>query len=205
MYYPSSTTGTYGSGTSVAYFPKGGDKETFARLLHHEACGHGFAKLADEYAYESMGTVPSDYVSQIQAQQSSWGWWKNVDFTADVSSVRWSAFIGDSRYVNEGIGAFEGGLTYWSGVWRPTENSIMRDNTGGFNAPSREAIYCRIHKLAYGDSWNYSYEDFVTYDEINRKVSSSAASRRSAGRQTRCEPLHPPVVVGKSWKDAAKH
>lgn len=204
MYYPSSTNGTYGSGTSVAYFPKGGDKETFARLLHHEACGHGFAKLADEYAYESMGTAPSDYISQIQTQQSSWGWWKNVDFTGDLSSVRWSGFISDSRYTNEGLGAFEGSLTYWSGVWRPTENSIMRDNTGGYNAPSREAIYCRIHKLAYGDSWNYSYEDFVAYDEINRKASSLAAPRRSAGRQTRCEPLHPPVVVDKSWKDAAK-
>ena len=204
MYNPSSTTGTYGSGASVAYFPKGGDKETFARLLHHEACGHGFAKLADEYAYESMGAVPSDYASQIQTQQSSWGWWKNVDFTGNVSSVRWNAFTNDSRYANEGLGAFEGGLTYWTGVWRPTENSIMRDNTGGFNAPSREAIYCRIHKLAYGDSWNYSYEDFVTYDEINRKASSSSAPRRSSGRQTRWEPLHPPVVVGKSWKDAAK-
>lgn len=204
MYNPSSTTGTYGSGASVAYFPKGGDKETFARLLHHEACGHGFAKLADEYAYESMGAVPSDYASQIQTQQSSWGWWKNVDFTSDVSSVRWNAFTNDSRYANEGLGAFEGGLTYWTGVWRPTENSIMRDNTGGFNAPSREAIYCRIHKLAYGDSWNYSYEDFVTYDEINRKASSSSAPRRSSGRQTRWEPLHPPVVVGKSWKEAAK-
>lgn len=204
MYNPSSTTGTYGSGASVAYFPKGGDKETFARLLHHEACGHGFAKLADEYAYESMGAVPSDYASQIQTQQSSWGWWKNVDFTGDVSSVRWNAFTNDSRYANEGLGAFEGGLTYWTGVWRPTENSIMRDNTGGFNAPSREAIYCRIHKLAYGDSWNYSYEDFVTYDEINRKASSSSAPRRSSGRKTRWEPLHPPVVVGKSWKEAAK-
>lgn len=204
MYNPSSTTGTYGSGASVAYFPKGGDKETFARLLHHEACGHGFAKLADEYAYESMGAVPSDYASQIQTQQSSWGWWKNVDFTGDVSSVRWNAFTNDSRYANEGLGAFEGGLTYWTGVWRPTENSIMRDNTGGFNAPSREAIYCRIHKLAYGDSWNYSYEDFVAYDEINRKASSSSAPRRSSGRQTRWEPLHPPVVVGKSWKEAAK-
>lgn len=204
MYNPSSTTGTYGSGASVAYFPKGGDKETFARLLHHEACGHGFAKLADEYAYESMGAVPSDYASQIQTQQSNWGWWKNVDFTGDVSSVRWNAFTNDSRYANEGLGAFEGGLTYWTGVWRPTKNSIMRDNTGGFNAPSREAIYCRIHKLAYGDSWNYSYEDFVTYDEINRKASSSSAPRRSSGRQTRWEPLHPPVVVGKSWKEAAK-
>lgn len=202
MYYPSSTNGTYGSGTSVAYFPKGGDKETFARLLHHEACGHGFAKLADEYAYESMGTVPSDYVSQTQTQQNNWGWWKNVDFTNDLSAVRWSRFISDSRYADEGLGAFEGGLTYWSGVWRPTENSIMRHNTGGFNAPSREAIYYRIHKLAYGDSWEYDYENFVKYDEINRKASSSA--HWNAFNPENYRPLHPPVVVGKSWKDVTR-
>ncbi len=199
MYWPSSVTGTYGSGVSVAYFPKGGDKETFARLLHHEACGHGFAKLADEYAYESMGTVPSDYVSQVQTQQSNWGWWKNVDFTDDLSAIRWSGFLSDSRYAYDGLGAFEGGLTYWTGVWRPTENSIMRYNTGGFNAPSREAIYYRIHKLAYGDSWEYDYEDFVKYDEINRKSSSSAHLNIFTPENYR--PLHPPVIVGKSWKD----
>ena len=79
----------------------------------------------------------------------------------------------------------------------------MRYNTGGFNAPSREAIYYRIHKLAYGDSWEYDYEDFVKYDEINRKTSSTASPMWS-GHRTRREPLHPPVVVGKSWRDAAK-
>lgn len=203
MYRPESVSGTYGSGVSVAYIPKGGDKETFAQLLHHEACGHGFAKLADEYAYESMGAVPSDYVSQTQWEQSNWGWGKNVDFTDDLSTIRWSRFIKDSRYAYDGLGAFQGGLTYWTGVWRPTENSIMRYNTGGFNAPSREAIYYRIHKLAYGDSWEYDYEDFVKYDEINRR-NSSAASHRSVGVQKRHKPLHPPVVVGKSWRDAGK-
>ena len=202
MYYPSYTNGTYGSGMSVAYFPKGGDKDTFARLLHHEACGHGFAKLADEYAYENLGTVPSDYVLQIQSQQSSWGWWKNVDFTNDLSAVRWSRFISDARYADEGLGTYEGGLTYWSGVWRPTENSIMRYNTGGFNAPSREAIYYRIHKLAYGDSWEYDYEDFVKYDEINRKASSSV--HWNVFKPENYRPLHPPVVVGKSWKEATR-
>lgn len=130
-------------------------------MLYHEACGHSFAKLADEYAYEDMGTAPSDYVSQIKEQQTNWGWWKNVDFTSNPLETRWSHFINDTRYANEGLGAYEGGLTYWNGVWRPTENSIMNTNTGGFNAPSREAIYYRIHKLAYGDSWEYGYEEFV--------------------------------------------
>ena len=199
MYYPTYTTGTYGSGPSVAYFPKGGDATTFAQLLHHEACGHGFAKLADEYAYEGMGAVPSDYVSQIQSQQNSWGWWKNVDFTNDPTATRWSHFINDTRYANEGLGAYEGGLTYWSGVWRPSENSIMRYNTGGFNAPSREAIYYRIHKLAYGDSWQYDYEEFVEWDARNR---AAAAARAMVYKPTNYKPTHPPVIVNKSWKDA---
>ena len=201
MYYPDNSAG-YGDGVSVSYFPRGGNAETFAQLLHHEACGHGFAKLADEYAYEYMGTVPSDYVSQTQTQQNNWGWWKNVDFTSDPAQVRWSYFLSDERYQYDGLGCFEGGLTYWSGVWRPTENSIMRYNTGGFNAPSREAIWYRIHKLAYGDSWEYDYEDFVEYDAINR-ASSASAPQKSRGNyvERTFEPTAPPVIVNKSWRE----
>ena len=203
MYYPESATGTYGSGPAVAYFPKGGDQTTFAQLLHHEANGHGFAKLADEYAYEDYGAVPDANVTQTRDQQNSWGWWKNVDFTSDPAQVRWSYFLEDERYANEDLGVFEGGLTYWTGVWRPTEDSIMRYNTGGFNAPSREAIWYRIHKLAYGDSWEYDYEDFVEYDAVNRSASSSAPQKTRRNYVER--PLGPtaaPVVVGKSWRNA---
>ena len=205
LYYPTYSTGTFGSGVSVAYFPRGGDEATFAQLLHHEACGHGFAKLADEYAYEDMGAVPSDYESQIKEQQSDWGWWKNVDFTSDLNSIRWSQFINDNRYQYDGLGAFEGGLTYWTGVWRPTENSIMRYNTGGFNAPSREAIYYRIHKLAYGDDWQYNYEDFVEWDAKNRKTSSASnikTPKSTDYKPANYKPTHPPVIIKKSWKTA---
>ena len=200
MYHPENNTG-YGNGVSVSYFPRGGDATTFAQLLHHEACGHGFAKLADEYAYEDMGTAPNDYVSQIKEQQINWGWWKNVDFTNNPLETRWSHFINDTRYANEGLGAYEGGLTYWSGVWRPTENSIMRYNTGGFNAPSREAIYYRIHKLAYGDSWEYDYEEFVEWDARNRTAEATIARAKSR-KPTNYKPTHPPVFVNKSWRDA---
>ena len=196
-YYPESATGTYGSGASIAYFPRGGDATTFAQLLHHEACGHGFAKLADEYAYDYMGAISGGYISDIMSQQNSWGWWKNVDFTNDLTAIRWSHFINDTRYANEGLGAFEGGLTYWTGVWRPTENSIMRYNTGGFNAPSREAIYYRIHKLAYGDSWKYDYEKFVEWDARNR---ATATTRAMVYKPTNYKPTHAPVIVKKSWK-----
>ena len=205
MYYPTSSfdtyAGDYGSGPSIAYFPKGGDKETFAQLLHHEANGHGFAKLADEYAYESMGTVPLDEVTMTRQNQDNWGWWKNVDFTSDLSAVRWAHFIEDDRYAREGLGAYQGGMTYWSGVWRPTYDSIMRYNVGDFNPPSREAIYYRIHKLAYGDSWEYDYEKFVEYDAVNRSTTASRASRSNYVERA-LEPTSPPVVVGKSWRAA---
>ncbi len=199
MYYPTSAVTDYGSGAAVAYFPKGGNETAFAQLLHHEACGHGFSKLADEYAYENTGTIPESEITETMAQQNNWGWWKNVDFTNNPSAIRWCHFLTDSRYAYDGLGAYEGGLTYWNGVWRPTENSIMRYNTGGFNAPSRESIYYRIHKLAYGDSWQYDYEDFVAYDAVNRKTEAGTYSSGIPYRHGK--PLHPPVVVKKSWRD----
>ena len=200
MFFPVDYSQNWGNGVSISYFPKGGNAERFAQLLHHEACGHGFAKLADEYAYEYMGAIPESSVTSHQSQQANWGWWKNVDFTSDLTAVRWKHFINDTRYANEGLGAYEGGCTYWSGVWRPTENSIMRYNTGGFNAPSREAIYYRIHKLAYGEDWEYDYEKFVEWDAKNRKT--AAATREVPYKSTSYKPTHPPVVINKSWRDA---
>ncbi len=200
MYYPDNNAGC-GNGVSVSYFPRGGDATTFAQLLHHEACGHGFAKLADEYAYDYMGTIPDSDVNAYKAEQAVWGWWKNVDFTNNLSQIRWSSFLNDSRYQYDGLGAYEGGLTYWSGVWRPSENSIMRYNTGGFNAPSREAIYYHIHKLAYGDSWQYDYEEFVEWDARNRKTEADA-HKAPYRAPANFKHTAPPVVVNKSWKDA---
>lgn len=200
MYNPPS--GNYGRGLSIAYFPTSSDTDTFNGLVSHEAGGHGFAKLADEYAYEYMGAISADEITNTKVAEP-YGWYKNVDFTSDPAQVKWSQFLSDSRYANEGLGCFEGGLTYWSGVWRPTGNSIMRHNTGGFNAPSRYAIWYRIGKLAYGENWEGSYEDFVAYDAINRTQTAEAKRkaqiRRHAAKQL--PQLPPPIVVGHSWKE----
>ena len=199
MYYPGSENKGYGSGLSIAYFPKGENPDVFAQLLHHEACGHGFAKLDDEYAYQSMGAVPSQDREECIQRQTEWGWSKNIDFTSDLATIRWNRFISDERYANDGLGAFEGAMTYWTGVYRPTFNSIMRYNTDGFNAPSREAIYYRIHKLAYGDEWQYDYEAFVAWDAINRK---KASSTYQGGFVVESPILDPPVIVPYTWEEA---
>lgn len=200
MYNPPS--GDYGRGLSIAYFPASSDTETFNGLVSHEAGGHGFAKLADEYAYESMGKITDEAIADTKSYEP-YGWYKNVDFTSDPSQVKWSQFITDDRYASENIGCYEGGLTYWTGVWRPTDSSIMRYNTGGFNAPSRYAIWNRINKLAYGEDWIGIYEDFVAFDAPNR--TPAAVARRAAKRfncvEKQLHPLAPPVVVGHGWRE----
>jgi hypothetical protein len=78
----------------------------------------------------------------------------------------------------------------------------MRENTGGFNAPSREAIWYRLHKLSEGADWTYNYEDFVAYDVVNRKASpSTAANVWSPWRTKAAYQPQPPVIVGKTWKE----
>ena len=82
----------------------------------------------------------------------------NVDFIGDKSQVIWKHFLEDERYAGadafgETLSTYEGACTYWNGAWRPTNESMMRSNIHGFNAPSREAIYKRVMETAYGTPW----------------------------------------------------
>lgn len=188
-YYPSWTT-DYGEGNSIAYFPVGESDEALANVLHHEAGGHGFAKLADEYFYDNDPLYPESEKQQLQSI-ARLGWYKNVDITSDPAAVHWSKFISDAAYVSEKVGVYEGGYTYPRGFYRPTETSIMRYNVGGFNAPSRELIYYRIHKLAYGASWVYDYNQFKNWDAKNIR---EHAARAVTVAPKNFVPLAPPVV-----------
>lgn len=188
-YYPSWTT-DYGEGNSIAYFPVGESDEALASTLHHEAGGHGFAKLADEYFYDNDPWDPESEKQQLQSM-ARLGWYKNVDITSDPAAVHWSKFISDAAYVSEKVGVYEGGYTYPRGFYRPTETSIMRYNVGGFNAPSRELIYYRIHKLAYGASWVYDYNQFKNWDAKNIR---EHAARAVTVAPKNFVPLAPPVV-----------
>ena len=208
MYYPNgwSTGNTYnndyGQGLSISYFPIGIDNQALTQVLTHEACGHGFGKLADEYSYYEYGKAPNDEIRETQSLQE-FGWCRNVDFTSDSQRVLWAHFLADTRYQYDGLGVFEGGMTYWTGVWRPTDNSIMRHNTDGFNAPSRERIYYRINKLAYGNSWQYDYEEFVRFDAVSRKTSRTAA-QSTAPLILRPEEHTPPVIRRYSCEELLK-
>lgn len=202
--YPPSLYGEYadsdyGMGYSVSYFPIGTSYEALRQTLTHEAGGHGFGKLADEYDSGGNGGCTADGLKE----QNQIGWDLNVDTEGDPTKTIWSKFYeGDYKEI-EGIGAYIGAYTWPADhnppFYRPTENSIMRYNYGGYNAPSREAIYIRIHKMVYGEDWEYNFDEFKAWDAKNIQSHSSASvvDSRNMDGLPRVEfvPLAPPVIV----------
>jgi thiol-disulfide isomerase/thioredoxin len=191
----SGTCYMYEDNSAIGYSTISGYSEAeFAKLIRHESGGHGFGKLLDEYAYS--GTIPASAKNEFIHQRDELGWGGNVDVTSDPAKIQWSVMLSDARY-KDVVGIYEGALTYASGAWRPTHNSIMHLNTGGFNAPSRFAIYKRIIRLS--EDREATFEEFATFDAPNLGKPTAAAAAVE-----KYEPLAPPVFVKGSWKDAKK-
>lgn len=168
----------YIDGFSAAFNRCNGDFNALEQLIHHESCGHGFGKLDDEYTeFEGVFPNPEGIRYSHTINESM-----NVDVTNDPQEVVWSYYLTDMRYEKEKIGIYEGAIYYPKGAYRATENSIMRHNTGGFNAPSRQSIYRRIMEKSGG---TYRFEDFLEYDEINRqRIAQQGASRAASVQKT---------------------
>lgn len=190
----------YGQGYSISYFPVGNSYEALRQVLNHEANGHGFGKLGDEY---SSGGNASCTLDNLKNKYNPRGWHLNIDNVSDPAQTIWSEFYQGDYKTYEQIGAYAGAYT-WPAThstvfYRPTTNSIMNQNTGNFNAPSRKAIYVRIHKMVYGEDWNWedNKETFFNWDRNNIFDTYSLRSVYSrAGNQNHI-PLAPPVIIFK--------
>lgn len=156
-----------------------------AYVLNHELGGHGFGWLGDEYG--TYYGSPQDPQEEVE-WYTSWGAWPNIDWRNDPETVQWARFIRDSRYEYENLGVYEGAGVYAYGLYRPTMNSLMRDDYSAhsfFNAPSREAIYKRIMDWGLGTKdWEYDYETFVAIDEAGRTQAEAHLAAQASSRQT---------------------
>lgn len=187
----------WGEGPSIAYIPLCTSDDEFVQVIKHEVGGHGFGKLEDEYFYQAYETMPQERIEKYETLQQG-GFYTNVDFTSDPEQIRWAHFLSDERYQYDGVGIFEGAARYRKGIYRSSEDGMMRHNTGQFNAPSREFIYYRLHKLAFGKSWGYRREEFIEYDAINRRTSPGASQssiRGTSSTEEHMPPLPHPVMV----------
>ena len=167
--------------------------EKFRQVLTHEAIGHGFAKLADEYVRSIEGSATEKDIKLLQQLHKQWSWYLNVDSEKDSTKVLWSKFIFDSEFANEKIGTYEGGYTFFKGVYRPSEGSMMNQNDSPFNAPSRRAIYNKVMELGLGQ--HPSYEEFVAFDSQHKPEKWSYKARtRQIGWDTPWLPTPPKII-----------
>lgn len=167
-------------------------------VLVHELCGHGFGNLWDEYSENSETFTDHD---GLDRDWNNRAWGANTDWRSDPSAVRWAHFLADSRYDGEGLGVFEGAKLYPRGIYRPSENSMMRHNNCPFNAPSREQIYKNTMRWSEGSGWTYDYETFVALDAAGREQAAgrlNAAPLSSVKLQQHDEAHIPPVCVDES-------
>ena len=159
----------WGDGSVIACCPMSEDvyPYDFRGLVQHEAGGHGFGKLGDEYIYHNdfIQTCPClccPHVDEFNANKSR-GWYENLSLTGNMYDVPWSHLIFDPQYSNL-VDVYEGGYMYMRGVFRSEPNSCMNNNIPYFSAISREAIVKRIKEYA-GES--YSFEEFKTLDVLD--------------------------------------
>lgn len=152
--YPSMTTSSItGDGyASFAIAMIAANSQGTGGLVRHEAGGHAFGRLGDEYAVDW-------YTSSLVNERHNVGFYRNVA----TSTSYWSAFK-NAGYTDDEV-MYD---SYGSGVYRSThEKGIMWNNNGQFNAVSRHAIYERIIKQTEGAN-AYSWDKFLQYDVKNR-------------------------------------
>ena len=142
-------------------------------VIQHEAGGHGFGKLGDEYIYHNAfidfcNCLCCGHTDEFNNAKNL-GWYENLSLTGKMHEVPWSHLIFDNRY-SDIVDIFEGGFMHNRGVFRSEQNSCMNNNIPYYSTISRESIVKRIKRYA-GET--YSYEEFVAND------------RREAGTATR--------------------
>ncbi len=149
----------YADGNSIALCPMSAEKSPndFEGIVHHEAGGHAFGFLCDEYVY-NRSEMPENRKNAIKEWQKL-GYQMNLDFTNNLNEILWKDFIDLEKYDN--VGAYEGGYEYQYGVWRSEENSCMNNNIPYYNVQSRWCIVSRIMKLSNLD---FSVQDFIKWD-----------------------------------------
>lgn len=186
-------------GFAIAYCPMSnyGYPFDFRGVVQHEAGGHGFGKLGDEYIYhnafiDACGCTCCGHVFEFNMAKGK-GWYDNLSLTGKMSEVPWSHLIFHEKY-NGFVDIFEGGYMHNRGVYRSEQNSCMNNDIPYYSTISRESIVKKIKKFA-GEQ--YSFEDFVANDVIEvesvetKSFDSFSLYNPVSSRQ------HEPVFMGK--------
>lgn len=188
-------------GFAIAYCPMSnyGYPLDFRGVVQHEAGGHGFGKLGDEYIYHNAFIDACDctccgHVFEFNMAKAK-GWYDNLSLTGKMSEVPWSHLIFHEKY-SEFVDIFEGGFMHNRGVYRSEQNSCMNNDIPYYSTISRESIVKRIKAYA-GEE--YSFEDFVANDVV--EAGSTDTETKSFDNSyifnSRASQQNEPVFMGK--------
>lgn len=162
-------TSLWADGSAIAITPKSSDYYPYDSrgIVQHEAGGHGFGKLGDEYIYHnafisSCKCFCCPHEEEFNAAKAN-GWYENLSLTGKMHEVPWSHLIFNDKY-SAVVDIYEGGFMHSRGVFRSELNSCMNNNIPYFSTISREAIVKRIKQYA-GET--YSFDEFVKNDNPN--------------------------------------
>lgn len=164
----SGITYMWGDGSAIALCPMSRDyyPYDFRGIVQHEAGGHGFGKLADEYIYSNSFInsclCPHKHVDEFN-QGKSFGWYKNLSLSGNMYDVPWSHLIFHPTYSDK-VDVYEGGFYHTRGVFRSEPTSCMNNNIPYFNAISRQAIVEYIKQHA-GET--FTLDDFYANDVVD--------------------------------------
>lgn len=174
----------YGDGSAIACCPVSTDAYPydFRGIIQHEAGGHGFGKLGDEYIYHNAFIQTCNCIDGCEHPQGdddtmtsygtykSKGWYKNLSMTADAKQVPWAHLIYHKNYSDK-VDMYEGGYMHTRGVYRSEATSCMNNNIPYYSAISRQAIVERIKAYA-GET--FDFDDFVAKDSFEVGTKSLA-------------------------------
>lgn len=177
-------------GSAIAFCPLSGDNYPYDSrgIVQHEAGGHGFGKLGDEYIYYSSFIDDCLCLGTFKWGKAL-GWYENLSLTGKMHEVPWAHFIFDDRY-SDVVDIYEGGFTHTRGVFRSEQNSCMNNNIQYHSAISREAIVKRIMLYA-GET--YSFDEFVKNDKRGSDNLSRSTRDMNFGTKARGN-QYPPVI-----------
>ena len=180
----------YGDGSAIACCPVSTDAYPydFRGIIQHEAGGHGFGKLGDEYIYHNAfiqnckcicceHPKGDDDMNTSYGIYKSKGWYKNLSMTADAKQVPWAHLIYHKNYSDK-VDMYEGGYMHTRGVYRSEATSCMNNNIPYYSAISRQAIVERIKAYAGED---FNFDDFVAKDSF--EVGSKSLAKSSVNQQ----------------------
>ena len=166
-------------GSAIAFCPQStyGYPLDTRGVIQHEAGGHGFGKLGDEYIYHNAFIDFCNCTCCGHVLEFNWakglGWYDNLSLTGKMHEVPWSHLIFDDRY-SDIVDIYEGGFMHNRGVFRSEQNSCMNNDIPYYSTISRESI---VKRIKYYAGETYSFEDFVAND------------KREAGNVTRAHDI----------------